>query len=146
MYLSSTTGGRLKPAGPSRLTALAWKPFPAKHGSTYKPVPGFDLQILDELGQPLPRGEMGKMALKLPMPPGCLLTLWGKDQDYIDAYLSMHEGYYMTWDAGYIDEDGDAWVMSRLGDVINVAGHRLSTGRNGRSPGQSFLTLRNVLL
>ena len=71
---------------------------------------------------------MGKMALKLPLPPGCLLTLWQSDDSYIDAYLSAHEGYYLTWDAGYIDEEGDVWVMSRLGDVINVAGHRLSTG------------------
>lgn len=101
---------------------------PVKHGSACRPSPGYDLQILDETGNPLPRGEMGKMAVKLPMPPGCLLTLWEKDDAYIEAYLSMHEGYYMTWDAGYIDEDGDVWVMSRLGDVINVAGHRLSTG------------------
>lgn len=102
--------------------------FPAKHGSTSKPVPGFNLQILDDQGQILPAGIMGKMALKLPLPPGCLPTLWNNDQAYIDSYLSVHEGYYITWDAGYIDEDGDVWVMSRLGDVINVAGHRLSTG------------------
>ncbi len=102
--------------------------FPVKHGSASRPSPGYELQILDDKGNPLPRGEMGKMAVKLPMPPGCLLTLWQKDNDYIDSYLSMHDGYYMTWDAGYIDDDGDVWVMSRLGDVINVAGHRLSTG------------------
>ncbi|MFT5426842.1 MAG: propionyl-CoA synthetase [Gammaproteobacteria bacterium] len=102
--------------------------FPVKYGSTSKPVPGFDLQILDDQGQILPAGTMGKMALKLPLPPGCLLTLWNNDQAFIESYLSVHEGYYITWDAGYIDEDGDVWVMSRLGDVINVAGHRLSTG------------------
>jgi len=102
--------------------------LPIKKGSASKPVPGFDLQVLDDQGNPLPRGEMGKMALKLPLPPGCLLTLWQNDQQYIDSYLSIHDGYYLTWDAGYIDEDGDVWVMSRLGDVINVAGHRLSTG------------------
>lgn len=102
--------------------------FPIKKGSASKPVPGFDLQVLDDQGDPLPRGEMGKMALKLPLPPGCLLTLWQNDEQYIDAYLSVHDGYYQTWDAGYIDKDGDVWVMSRLGDVINVAGHRLSTG------------------
>ena len=102
--------------------------FPVKHGSTSKPVPGYNLEVLDEKGEPLPVGEMGKMALKLPLPPGCSQTLWKNDQAYIDAYLSVYDGYYMTWDAGYIDEDGYVWVMSRLGDVINVAGHRLSTG------------------
>ena len=102
--------------------------FPIKKGSTSKPVPGFDLQVLDDQGDLLPRGEMGKMSLKLPLPPGCLATLWQNDEQYIDSYLSIHDGYYQTWDAGYIDEDGDVWVMSRLGDVINVAGHRLSTG------------------
>ena len=102
--------------------------FPIKKGSTSKPVPGFDLQVLDDQGDLLPRGEMGKMSLKLPLPPGCLATLWQNDEQYIDSYLSVHDGYYQTWDAGYIDEDGDVWVMSRLGDVINVAGHRLSTG------------------
>ncbi len=102
--------------------------FPIKKGSTSKPVPGFNLQVLDDQGEPLPYGEMGKMALKLPLPPGCLLTLWQSDDNYVESYLSVHKGYYLTWDAGYIDEDGDVWVMSRLGDVINVAGHRLSTG------------------
>ncbi len=107
---------------------LGLEQFPIKHGSASRPSPGYDLKILDDKGNPLPSGEMGKMAVKLPMPPGCLLTLWQKDEEFIEAYLSMHEGYYMTWDAGYIDSDGDVWVMSRLGDVINVAGHRLSTG------------------
>jgi len=102
--------------------------FPVKQGSTSKPVPGFDLHVLDDQGQPVPAGVMEKMALKLPLPPGCLLTLWHDDQAYIGSYLSLYEGYYITWDAGYIDEEGDVWVMSRLGDVINVAGHRLSTG------------------
>tara|TARA_R110002072_G_scaffold118428_1_gene250060 strand:- start:20599 stop:22476 length:1878 start_codon:yes stop_codon:yes gene_type:complete len=102
--------------------------LPVKHGSTSRPVPGYDLQVLDEQGIPLPAGEMGKIALKLPLPPGCLQSLWKNDQAYIDSYLSVYDGYYITWDAGYIDEDGDVWVMSRLGDVINVAGHRLSTG------------------
>ena len=102
--------------------------FPVKHGSTSKTVPGFDLQILDEQGEQLPANTMGTMALKLPLPPGCLPTLWNNDQAYIDSYLSVYDGYYITWDAGYIDDDGDVWVMSRLGDVINVAGHRLSTG------------------
>ncbi len=81
--------------------------FPVKHGSTSKPVPGFDLQILDDRGEPLPANTMGTMALKLPLPPGCLPTLWINDQAYIDSYLSVQDGYYITWDAGYIDEDGD---------------------------------------
>ncbi len=104
---------------------LGLEQFPIKHVSASRPSPGYDLKILDDKGNPLPCGEMGKMAVKLPMPPGCLLTLWQKDEEFIEAYLSMHEGYYMTWDAGYIDSDGDVWVMSRLGDVINFAGHRL---------------------
>lgn len=107
---------------------MGLEPFPVKHGSASRPVPGYNLQVLDEKGKQLPAGEMGKMALKLPLPPGCLQTLWKNNQAYIDAYLSVYDGYYITWDAGYIDEDGDVWVMSRLGDVINVAGHRLSTG------------------
>jgi len=102
--------------------------FPVKHGSTSKPVPGFNLQVLDDQGDVLPAGKMGNLALQLPLPPGCLTTLWGCDQEYIDAYLSVHDGYYISWDAGFIDEDGDVWVMSRQGDVINVAGHRLSSG------------------
>lgn len=101
---------------------------PVKHGSTARPVPGFNLKVLDEAGDELAQGEMGKLALKLPLPPSCLPTLWNQDEQFIESYLMEHEGYYMTWDAGYIDEEGDVWVMSRLGDVINVAGHRLSTG------------------
>lgn len=107
---------------------MGLEPLPVKQGSASRPVPGFNLQVLDETGQPLPENEMGKMALKLPLAPGCLQSLWKNDQGFIDSYLSVYEGYYMTWDAGYIDKDGDVWVMSRLGDVINVAGHRLSTG------------------
>lgn len=101
---------------------------PVKYGSTARPVPGFNLKVLDEAGDELAQGEMGKLALKLPLPPSCLPTLWNQDEQFIESYLMEHEGYYMTWDAGYIDEEGDVWVMSRLGDVINVAGHRLSTG------------------
>ena len=101
---------------------------PIKYGSTARAIPGFNLKVLDEAGNELAKGEMGKLALKLPLPPSCLLTLWNQDEQFIESYLMEHDGYYMTWDAGYIDEEGDVWVMSRLGDVINVAGHRLSTG------------------
>lgn len=113
---------------PITANCLGLEKLPIKHGSASRPVPGFNLQVLDETGHSLPPGEMGKIALKLPLPPGCLQSLWNNDQGYIDSYLSVYEGYYITWDAGYLDEDGDVWVMSRLGDVINVAGHRLSTG------------------
>ncbi|MCG8325326.1 MAG: propionyl-CoA synthetase [Thiotrichales bacterium] len=107
---------------------MGLEPMPVKHGSTSRPVPGFDLRVLDETGGEVPAGEMGKLALKLPLPPSCLPTLWNNDKEFVESYLMEHEGYYMTWDAGYVDEDGDVWVMSRLGDVINVSGHRLSTG------------------
>ncbi len=113
---------------PITANCLGLEALPVKHGSASRPVPGFNLHVLDETGHSLPSGEMGKIVLKLPLPPGCLQSLWNNDQGYIDSYLSVYEGYYITWDAGYLDEDGDVWVMSRLGDVINVAGHRLSTG------------------
>ncbi len=113
---------------PITANCLGLEKLPVKHGSASRPVPGFNLKVLDETGNSLPAGEMGKIALKLPLPPGCLQSLWNNDQGYIDSYLSVYDGYYITWDAGYLDEEGDVWVMSRLGDVINVAGHRLSTG------------------
>ncbi|MET8453279.1 propionyl-CoA synthetase [Streptomyces sp. NPDC005209] len=103
--------------------------MPAKPGSATVPVPGFDVQVLDPAtsGQ-LPRGREGAIAVRLPLPPGSLPTLWGDDQRYIDAYLSQHDGYYTTGDSGFFDEDGYLFVMGRTDDVINVAGHRLSTG------------------
>lgn len=99
-----------------------------KPGSPTVPMPGFNVQTLNEEGEELPRGEMGNIVIKLPMPPSCLPTLWGNEQRFIDAYLSKYEGYYLTGDAGYCDDDGYFWIMSRTDDVINVAGHRLSTG------------------
>ncbi len=102
--------------------------FPVKYGSPTKAVPGYDIQVLDEGGNPLPAGEMGTIALKLPLPPGCLLTLWQADERFKSAYLDAFPGYYNTSDAGYIDEDGYVYIMSRTDDIINVAGHRLSTG------------------
>jgi propionyl-CoA synthetase len=101
---------------------------PVKRGSPSLPVPGFDLRVLDGTGEELPAGEMGSMAVKLPLPPGCLPTLWENDRGYLDSYLSRFDGYYDTSDAGYLDEDGYVWIMSRTDDIINVAGHRLSTG------------------
>ncbi|WP_132119056.1 propionyl-CoA synthetase [Actinocrispum wychmicini] len=104
------------------------EPMPIKPGSPTVPVPGYDVRILDGVGAELPAGQEGAIAIKLPLPPGCLPTLWGDDQRYIDSYLSTYPGYYLTGDGGYVDEDGYVYVMGRTDDVINVAGHRLSTG------------------
>ena len=102
--------------------------LPVRPGSSAKAVPGYDLRVLDEQSNQMPAGEIGALCVKLPLPPGCSPTLWGGDQHWVDAYLSHYDGYYMTADAGYIDDDGYVYVMSRTDDVINTAGHRLSTG------------------
>jgi propionyl-CoA synthetase len=103
--------------------------FPVKEGSPTKPAPGWNLQVLDpETKTPVAAGQIGALVVKLPLPPGSLPTLWQKDKRYIESYLEEFPGYYITADAGYIDEDGYAYVMSRTDDIINVAGHRLSTG------------------
>lgn len=102
--------------------------LPVKPGSPTRAVPGYDIRILDHDGHEVPRGSMGAICVKLPLPPSCLPTLWNADQRFIDAYLSEYPGYYQTGDAGYMDEDGYIFVMSRTDDIINVAGHRLSTG------------------
>jgi propionyl-CoA synthetase len=102
--------------------------LPVKPGSPTKAVPGYDVRVLSEQGAEMPAGEIGSIVVRLPMPPGTLPTLWQADRRYIDAYLARHEGYYLTGDAGYRDEDGYLFIMSRIDDVINVAGHRLSTG------------------
>lgn len=102
--------------------------LPTKPGSSTKPVPGFNVQILDGAGQPLPANTQGSIALKLPLPPSCLATIWGDFDRYSDGYLTEYPGYYTSGDGGYIDEDGYLFVMGRTDDVINVAGHRLSTG------------------
>jgi propionyl-CoA synthetase len=104
------------------------EPMPIKPGSPSVPVPGYDIQILDHDHQPVPAGSEGDIAIKLPLPPGTLPTLWGDDNRYIASYLSDHPGYYTSGDGGFIDEDGYVYVMGRTDDVINVAGHRLSTG------------------
>ncbi len=102
--------------------------LPGKHGSPTRAVPGYDVQVLDGGGQRVPAGDMGNIVVKLPLPPGCLPTLWGNDARFRTAYLDTYPGYYLTGDAGYQDEDDYLWIMSRIDDVINVAGHRLSTG------------------
>ncbi len=103
--------------------------LPVKHGSPTVPMPGYDLQVLDESGKQVAPGATGTLAIKLPLPPSCLPTLWNNDERFRDSYLSAFEGYYTTSDAGYVDEDGYVFVMARTDDVINVAGHRLSTGQ-----------------
>jgi propionyl-CoA synthetase len=104
------------------------EPLPIKAGSPSFPVPGYDVRILDMSGEELPRGQEGAIAVRLPLPPGTLPTLWGDDDRYVESYLSRYEGYYLSGDGGYVDEDGYVYVMGRTDDVINVAGHRLSTG------------------
>ena len=103
-------------------------PMPLKPGSPSVPVPGYDVRVLDERGEPVPPGTEGAICLRLPMPPGTLPTLWGDDERFVSSYLAAHDGYYLTGDGGYLDEDGYLHVMGRTDDVINVAGHRLSTG------------------
>ncbi len=102
--------------------------LPVKPGSPTKAVPGFDVRVLGEDGTEMARGEIGALVVKLPMPPGCLPTLWNNEKGYEDAYLSRYPGYYLTGDAGYKDDDDYLYIMSRIDDIINVAGHRLSTG------------------
>ena len=104
------------------------EPLPTKPGSATVPMPGWNVQILDAYGKELLPHEEGAIAIKLPLPPGALPTLWGDDQRYIDSYLKEYDGYYLTGDGGFIDDDGYIFVMGRTDDVINVAGHRLSTG------------------
>lgn len=103
--------------------------LPVKYGSPTVAMPGYDLQVLDENGRQVPAGEHGTIAVKLPLPPGCLPTLWGNDERFRESYLEQFDGYYSTSDAGFLDEDGYVYVMARTDDVINVAGHRLSTGQ-----------------
>jgi propionyl-CoA synthetase len=102
--------------------------FPVKPGSPTKAVPGYDLRVLRDDGSEANDGEMGNLVVRLPLPPGCAPTLWGNDEAFQAKYLSRFPGFYQTADAGFRDEDGYLWIMSRTDDVINVAGHRLSTG------------------
>ena len=101
---------------------------PIKPGSTARPCPGYDVQALDREGNAVQEGDIGAIAIKQPLPPGTFTTLWNADDRFTEAYFSTFPGYYETGDAGYIDEDGYVFVMARTDDVINVAGHRLSTG------------------
>ena len=102
--------------------------LPIKRGSASKPAPGYDVRVVDDNAKEAAAGETGAIVIKLPMPPGCLPTLWNNDEGYLSSYLADFPGYYKTGDAGYKDEDGYLYIMSRTDDIINVAGHRLSTG------------------
>ena len=102
--------------------------LPVKPGSPTRPVPGYDVRVLGEDNQEMPAGQIGSIAIKLPLPPGCLPTLWNNDVGYEKSYLTKHPDHYLTGDAGYKDDDGYLYIMSRVDDIINVAGHRLSTG------------------
>jgi propionyl-CoA synthetase len=102
--------------------------LPVKPGSPTKPVPGYDVRVLDEGGREVPAGQIGSIVIRLPMPPGCLPTLWNNDAGFEKSYLSAYPRHYLTGDAGYRDDDGYIYIMSRVDDIINVAGHRLSTG------------------
>jgi propionyl-CoA synthetase len=102
--------------------------LPVKPGSCGKPAPGYDVRVLDDEGAEILDNRIGNVAIKLPLPPGCLPTLWNNDAAFVESYLNSYPGYYQTADAGYKDEDGYLWIMSRTDDIINVAGHRLSTG------------------
>ncbi len=102
--------------------------LPVKPGSPTVPMPGYDVRVLDEGGHEVPRGKMGSIVVKLPLPPGSLPTLWNADQRFHDSYLAAYPGHYNTSDAGFVDEDGYLFIMGRTDDIINVAGHRLSTG------------------
>ena len=106
----------------------ALEPLPIKAGSPSVPVPGYAVEILGDNGRPVPAGEEGAICIRLPMPPGTLPTLWGDDERYVSGYLSAFDGYYLTGDGGLVDEDGYLFVLGRTDDVLNVAGHRLSTG------------------
>lgn len=113
---------------PITANCMGIEQFPIKPGSSTKPVPGFDVQILEASGSVLGPAKEGFVAVKLPLPPGTLVTLWQADDRFRESYMNVLPGYYFTSDGGYIDEDGYVYIMGRIDDVINVAGHRLSTG------------------
>ena len=104
------------------------EPMPVKSGSSTVPVPGFDVRILDDAGNQLAANEQGYIAVRLPLPPSCLATIWGDVERFKSNYLETYDGYFTTGDGGYFDDDGYLYIMGRVDDVINVAGHRLSTG------------------
>ena len=115
-------------AWPIAANCVGFGMLPVKPGSPTKPVPGYDVRVLDEQGAEAPPSQIGSIVIKLPMPPGCLPTLWNNDAGFEKSYMTRYPGHYLTGDAGYKDDDGYVYIMSRVDDIINVAGHRLSTG------------------
>jgi propionyl-CoA synthetase len=113
---------------PAGANCVGIEKLPVKPGSCTRPVPGYDIRILDDHRHEVENGQIGNIVIRLPLPPGSLPTLWNNEEGFEKSYLSEYPGYYQTSDAGYKDEDGYLWVMSRTDDIINVAGHRLSTG------------------
>ncbi|GIU23470.1 propionyl-CoA synthetase [Shewanella sp. MBTL60-007] len=114
---------------PVAANLMGYAPVAVKAGSPALAVPGYQIDVVDVMGDKVDANESGNVVIKLPLPPGTLTTLWQNEQRFQDSYLSMYPGYYLTGDAGYKDEDGYLYIMSRIDDIINVAGHRLSTGR-----------------
>ena len=113
---------------PVAANPLGLEALPAKAGSPTVPMPGWDVRVLDPSGSPAPTDVDGALVVKLPLPPGALPTLWRDDERYVSSYLSRYPGFYLSGDGGHVDDDGYLFVMGRMDDVINVAGHRLSTG------------------
>ncbi len=113
---------------PVAANLMGLEPREPRPGSATVPVPGYDVRVVDSLGRPVPAGEDGEIVIRLPLPPGTLPTLWRDDTRFVESYLSAHPGFYLTGDGGHVDPDGYLYVMGRIDDVINVAGHRLSTG------------------
>ncbi|MCW8819314.1 MAG: propionyl-CoA synthetase, partial [Ignavibacteriaceae bacterium] len=107
---------------------LGIEPGAIKYGSASKAVPGYNVKVVDDEMNELGAGQMGDVVIRHPLPPGSMLTLWKADNQFVESYMSQYPGYYLTSDAGYIDEDGYIFIMSRTDDIINIAGHRLSTG------------------
>jgi propionyl-CoA synthetase len=113
---------------PMATNPIGIETFPIKPGSSTLPVPGYDIRVLKESGEECDPGEIGAIVVRLPLPPGALPTLWNADDRFLDAYMNTYPGFYLTADAGYKDDDGYVYIMSRIDDIINTAGHRLSTG------------------